>query len=219
MRPLRNKNLGFLLVLIFALSFSHLALADARDDFKDVLEARQRAVVDAYDKLDTRVKGMNSADPKKDHAEDLLDTAEDATDAFKGLDAGNNVQPESGDGPFSPKNDFEVAEKAAFTAINDVNRFIFSPARPGEGEGTVPKGDLMKDFIPQAIRLLFRFTSVAILIAIVVSGVMLATAMDNEEKATKAKHMLTFSLVGFVFVALAFAIVKAVTDIDFFGFV
>ena len=48
---------------------------------------------------------------------------------------------------------------------------------------------------------------------------MLATAMDNEEKSTKARNVLVFSLIGFVFVALAYAVIKAVTDINFFGIV
>jgi len=81
------------------------------------------------------------------------------------------------------------------------------------------EGDLVSDFIPQLIRQLFRFAWLAVLIAFTVSGVMLVMAHDNDENITKAKGMIYYSLIGFAFVALAFAIVKGVTDIDFFRFI
>ena len=48
---------------------------------------------------------------------------------------------------------------------------------------------------------------------------LLITSFDNEERHTQAKKILTYSLIGFVFVALAFALVKAITNIDFFNFI
>ncbi len=67
--------------------------------------------------------------------------------------------------------------------------------------------------------MLFRLTTLAILVSFVVSGVMLVIAYDNEENVTKAKTMLYFSLVGFAFVALAFAIVTAITKVNYFDLV
>ena len=77
----------------------------------------------------------------------------------------------------------------------------------------------MRDFIPWIIRTLFRFAFFAIFISFLVSGVMFITAFSTEERVTKAKNILYYSLIGFAFVSLAFAIVKAVTNIDFFGFI
>jgi hypothetical protein len=211
------------LTLFMTLSMLLSALpvhADARDDFVDLLEFRQREVVEAFDRLDIRVKGMNSNDVKKSEALKLLNDAEDAVNDFKDLDADDHVEgPE--DGPFEADDDFKEAETAATEAMNDVNRFLIAPFRPGttdeNPEGTVPEGDLIDDFIPQAVRLLFRFTFIAILISIIVSVVMLITSFNNEERQTKARDMLMFSLIGFAVVALAFALVTAITNIDFFS--
>ncbi|MFH0820896.1 MAG: hypothetical protein V1908_03930 [Candidatus Peregrinibacteria bacterium] len=208
---------------------NNLAFANARDDFKDSLEARQVVAVGAFDLLHTRVEGMNSNDPKKEGLKnfklvtgeevDLLEVAEDKVNTFKDLSAANHIVPEGNEGPFEADQEFLDAERAALNAVNDVNRFIFSPARPGGGEGTVPQGDLMQDFIPQAIRQLFRFAWLAILSGLVVASILLVIAFDNEEFHTQAKKILYYSLIGFVFVALAFALTKAITNIDFFNFI
>ena len=58
-----------------------------------------------------------------------------------------------------------------------------------------------------------------ILIALTVSGVMFVTAQENDERLTKARGMLYYTLIGFAFIAFSFAIVKALTDIDFFRFI
>ncbi|PIZ73113.1 hypothetical protein COY07_02415 [Candidatus Peregrinibacteria bacterium CG_4_10_14_0_2_um_filter_43_11] len=209
-----NRRLKLFLIIFSVLTLCTSVYADARDDFKQVLESRQEQVTSAYNQLDFRVKGMNSYDPKKNGAKDLLGKAKKAVDDFKKLDAGKQIDTLAKD-VYDAKKEFKTAEENALSAINAVNLFLLSPARPGN----VPEGDLVEDFAPQIIRLLFRFTSIAILISILVSAVMMITAMDNEERHTKAKQMLIFSLIGFAFVVLAFAIVKAVTDIDFFGFV
>lgn len=220
---------GFLFLLL-----PLTALASPRDDFKDHLESRQKALVDAFDKLDIRVKAMNSNDPKKDLIENypdpeteeddeinLLDRAEGLVEDFKDLDAGGEVRPKSEDepegfeGPYEASRTFLNKEEDAKKALNAVNAVIIGPARPAN----VPEGDLVEDFIPQVIRQLFRFTWLAILIGFIVAAILLITSADNEERHTQAKKILTYSLIGFVFVALAFALVKAITAIDFFGFI
>ncbi len=210
----------FLLILGCVLLLGQaLVHADAHDDFKSSLEARQLAVSDAFDKLNTRVDLMDSRDPKKDGAKDLLGTAEDAVKAFKDLPAGDHIQViDEANDVFDASQAFKDAEREAQTAMNAVNLYIFTPARPGAGaEGSVPQGDLVKNFIPQVIRQLFRFVSLAILVGIIVAAIMLITSFDNEERHSQAKKILIFALVGFVFVALAFALVTAITHIDFFA--
>lgn len=213
-----KKPLFFLLIVFVFLKSMTAVYADAREDFLDQMEIRQQSVSSSLDQLDIRIKGINSNDPKKEKALELLDDAEDAVDAFKDLDPANHIE-NLGENRFEADTEFRNAETRAVGAMNAVNRYLLTPDRPGGGEGTVPEGGLLEDFVPQFIRLLFRFVSAAILIAIVVSAVMLITAMDSEEKATKARQMLYWSLLGFAFVALAFAIVKAITQIDFFGFI
>jgi hypothetical protein len=89
------------------------------------------------------------------------------------------------------------------------------PERPGD----VPETRLLEDFIPQLIRQLFRFAWLAILIAFIASGVMFVMAFDSDDRITKAKHMIYYTLIGFGVITLAFSVVKAITNIDFFNFI
>lgn len=203
------------IALLFAIIFPSNALAN---DVKDYMKSLQNEVSFDYDSLDERVKRLDPNNPRKNEAERLLDEAKEAVNAFKDMDVENYITDDN-----IPSQAFLNAEDEAREKLNAVKVYLIQPAQPGaegiEKEGTVPKGDIMEDFIPQFIRLLMRFASLAVLVAFVVSGVMFVTAFGNEERLTRARHILYYSLIGFAFVALAFAIVKAVTDIDFFGFI
>ena len=211
------KKIGILL-LLFSIFISPNAFADDRGDLKDYMESLQNEVQAKYDTLVLRIEKMDSDDPKKDGVDSYTNSAKNAVRAFTSLDAGDNITAN-----LQPSSIFEVKEKEARTKLNEASAYLIRPVMPGAKgvtkEGSVPTGDIIEDFIPQFIRLLFRFASLAILISFVVSGVMLITAFGNDERLSKAKTMLYYSLVGFAFVSLAFAIVKAVTDIDFFGFI
>ncbi|MBU0728094.1 pilin [Patescibacteria group bacterium] len=199
---------------IIALSFSILTgviYADQRDDLIDYMEASQAEIDDTMDQLEARVTSININDPRKDDAVDKLDLAKSAVNDFKGLDASNHVDQD----PLGPDESWVQAEKDALEAMATVNRVLIAPTRPGN----VPQGDILEDFAPQLVKLLFGFTTVVILIAFITSGVYMIISFDNEEKVTKAKHMIYYSLIGFAFVVFAFAIVQAVTDIDFFKFI
>ncbi len=180
---------------------------------------RQIDAADSFENLKTRVKAIPSGDPREDGADGALDTAEGSLDKFLALDptkktdAGQIVLAE-GD-PLTATVQFTSAEKAALTELSKVNRAMIAPIKPGN----VPEGDVLDDFLPGIIRILMRFASLAVLISFLISGVLFVMAFGVEERITKAKHMLYFSLIGFAIVTLAFAIVKAVTQIDFFGFI
>jgi len=210
------KKFGVLLLLITLLS--PVVRADQRGDLKDYMESLQNEVQGKYDALVLRIDRMDSSDPKKDGVEEYRKEAKKAVGKFTDLSAGSYITDD-----LQMSQVFELAEAEARTKINEANAYLVRPVMPGAtnttGEGTVPEGDIVQDFIPQFIRLLFRFASLAVFIAFVVSGVMFVTAFGNDERLGKAKSMLYYTLIGFAFVALAFAIIKAVTDIDFFGFI
>lgn len=215
------KNPFFLFILLvfsFLTFFQPVYALGEAEEAKQFMSDRQQSVRADYDNLSDRVQNLDSNNPRKDPAKDLLKTAREAVDAFYSLIPDEHLTSEN-----RPDKTFEDAETEAVEAINTVNRYLFAPVQPGvkgiAKEGTVPKGDLMTDFIPQFIRLLMRFASLVILVTFVVSGVMFVASFGNDERVTQAKRMLYYSLMGFAFVVLAFAIIKAVTDIDFFGFV
>ena len=183
------------------------------------MEASQAEVTDTLAGLDKRVKDFNINDPDKDAINKQLNAAKDAVDDFVDYDAKNHLQVIGG-GPgvlprIYPDNSFQKAESDAISEMSGVNRILIGPKRPGN----VPEGDIIEDFLPQLIRQLFRFAWLAVLVALVYSGVMFVIAFNNDERITKAKHMIYFTLIGFAAVTLAFAIVKAISDIDFFNFI
>lgn len=176
----------------------------------NTMEAQQIEMKETLLDLTRRVNGLHFSDPKKEDAVIALDKVKLRVDSFGDLDASGHVTTSN-----QPDDLFMSSYDSAVDAINDVNRIFVTPTRPGN----VPAGDIVEDFIPQIIRLLFQFAWLAILISLVVSGIMMIVSLDNEERVTKARQMLYFSLMGFAVVTLAFAIVKAVTDIDFFRFI
>lgn len=198
------------------------AASRAESEVNNVLsgmEGSQQDVATSVEALEDRVDSLSNNDGRKDSAESALDTAKDRRDDFTDLSREDHLfvqEAIAGALPFvAPDSVFTQAEEAANEALTEVNRVLLAPDRPG----AVPEGDIVSDFIPQVIRQLFRFAWVAVLISFTVSGVFLVMAHDNEEKITKAKQMIYYSMIGFAFVSLAFAIVKAITDIDFFRFI
>jgi hypothetical protein len=189
------------------------------ENFIGVMDAAKEAVNTKYEQLKSAVYAMNPNDSRKGNVEKLLKIADDSKGAFKDLDSADHVTVSTPTGSIAPKlmpdDEFIAAEKKATDDINTVNRTMIAPAKPGN----VPEGDIMEDFIPQVIRQLFRFAWLAVLISLVTSGVFFVIAFDNDERLNKAKRMIYYSLIGFAFVTLAFALVKAVTDIDFFNFI
>lgn len=217
----KSVALAFLSAFLFTLlpSSAH-AVGESEAAIRSMRD-RQIAIQADYDNLDTRVKDMDRNNPRRDPAKDLLKEAQNAVDAFYALNPDDHLAAGN-----QPDQIFKDAEKKAIDKINAVNRYLFAPVLPGAkdiaaqpDEESVPHGDIIEDFIPQFIRLLMRFASLAVFISFVVSGVMFVMAFGNEDRVTKAKRMLYWTLVGFAFVTLAFALIKAVTDIDFFGFV
>lgn len=179
---------------------------------------RQMNVADSYENLKDRIDALQKNDPRKDDAEDELKTAKKQHDTFLAIDPtkkDSTGELEYVTDDYKVASTFNDAEKDAISALNDVNKKLLAPSKPGN----VPEGDILEDFAPGIIRILLRFASLAVLVAFVVSGLMFVMAFGVEERLTKAKHMLYYTLIGFAVVTLAFAIVKAVTDIDFFGFI
>ncbi len=183
------------------------------------MEGEQYDIHMAIKNLESQVLSLTKKSNRKDEALTDLDNAKTVVSEFDDLDASEHIRVQTGLAgtlPYVLSDDvFSAKKDEANALIRNLRRTIINPDRPG----SVPEGDIVSDFIPQIIRQLFRFVWVAIFIALTVSGVFFVVAQDNDERITKAKSMLYLSLVGFAFVAFAFAIVKAVTDIDFFRFI
>ena len=184
------------------------------------MKARQEGVSGALERLEDRLKDfyLKKDSPKDKLINDdgqLLDQAKDAKDFFTGMkvDSDASLIKKLPNGTYVSAQIFDDAETKAYQAIAAVDKALYSPNAPGD----VPQGNLMESIIPQVVKLLFTFSYIAILISLVVSGVYLLIVYDDEEKITKARHMIVYSLVGFAVITFAFAVVTAVTDINFFS--
>jgi len=175
------------------------------------MENRQKAVNEAFANIKKRIDTLVKNDPRRDRAKDAVNAAGKATVSFMQ----ENPETDLLTDPYGSNETFNNLEKNALNAINAVNSKLLAPDQPGN----VPNPDILTDFIPWLIRTFFRFASLAVFISFIVSGVMFVIAFGVEERVTKAKHILYYTLIGFSFITLAFAIVKAVTNIDFFGFI
>jgi len=199
-----------------------MANTKAASDVKalvDSMKGGQSSVDYGFNTLEERVENLLKNDLRRDQAVNALESAEKKKNTFLGLNAENEIFVQESIGGAPPRvmagDNFSLAREDAEDSQSRINRILIAPTRPG----SVPTGDIVSDFIPQIIRQLFRFTWVAVLFAFTASGIMLIVAHGNDERLTKAKSILYFTLIGFAFVTLAFAITKAVTDIDFFRFI
>ncbi len=219
-----------------ALSTKQASLAEAANEGDEISRAtaqakllmvnRQLDVFNSYVSVKARVDALITDDAKKTGATTLVENTEPLVLSFMKLNVDNQIDEVT----LEPSSDFNEKESEALSGDDDnnsgvsrINIYLLSPSRPGriagDDESGVPDGDLLEDFIPGIIRILFRFASLAVLVSFVTSGIMFVMAFSNDERISKAKSMLYYSLIGFAFVTLAFAIIKAVTDIDFFGFI
>ena len=71
--------------------------------------------------------------------------------------------------------------------------------------------------IQTIIKTILGAASLLTIIAIVVAGIYYLIARGEEEKATKAKGILTYLVVGMVIIAAAYAVVSGVAQFDFLG--
>ncbi|MBI5412212.1 hypothetical protein HZA43_03480 [Candidatus Peregrinibacteria bacterium] len=195
----------FTLFVLFVILLSPgrlLADRTPRDIMKDEL-ARISQTIDRTD-LDDTIKIENDKTQKQIIGE-LLDIAE------------NKVN----DDPTKTSDD---DARSAIQAVQQalVNPHLFKNAINDKKEVTqvaldVLKGDIFEDLVPQLIKLAFKVAWVVIFISFLVSGILMILSMDSEDRLVKAKAILYYSLIGFTMITLAFAIVKALTNINFFS--
>ena len=191
---------------------------DQVNQLLEQMEGAQTSAEEAIAELETRVEGIHKDNTRKDDAEKALEKAQSAVSDFLEVSPSDHLSITTPPGNALPTLEadgiFSASQVVATSAMSEVNKVLVLPEKPD----SVPDVPVF-GFLAQAVRQLFRFAWIAILISLTVSGIYFVISFDNEERITNAKNMLVYSLVGFAFVALAFALVKAITDIDFFAFI
>lgn len=88
-------------------------------------------------------------------------------------------------------------------------------ANPSKNEGTsLAQGDIATDFIPFFINLGISLAGTMVFIALLYAGYLLVFANDKEESIEKGKKILTYAVVGAIMVAISYALVFGVANLD-----
>jgi FtsH-binding integral membrane protein len=80
-------------------------------------------------------------------------------------------------------------------------------------EGTPPAGPKFKDIAVNVLQFLLSIVGILAIIGMVVGGMMMMTAYGNQEKITKGKNILTYSIIGIVISLSALIIVRQVSEL------
>ncbi|MFC1750863.1 hypothetical protein ACFL2V_18885 [Pseudomonadota bacterium] len=97
---------------------------------------------------------------------------------------------------------------------------LFQPASlPGsqlDKVGDLPKGE-WQTILAEVIKITLSIVGSLTLIALTYGGIMFVTARGNDEQLTKAKDMITWSMVALLIIGTSYAIVLGVTRLRFFN--
>lgn len=104
----------------------------------------------------------------------------------------------------------------AFAKPEDVilPKSIIQPT-DSKAQKPLPTGDFRFEIIPKAIKLTLALVGTVSVIVFVYAGVMLVISQGNEEELKKFKEMITWSLIGLVFIVASYAIVTGVMTLVF----
>lgn len=95
----------------------------------------------------------------------------------------------------------------------DIPKPDFLPG-PNTGDTAASARDyLLNKSIPKAINIGTGILGIGAFIAILVAAIQMLTAYGNDEKITRAKNNLQYSIMGFVFIILSYAIVSIVVSL------
>ncbi len=79
----------------------------------------------------------------------------------------------------------------------------------------LPNGSIEGELIPMFIRLILGIFSVLLTAVAIYAGILFVGQFGNEERVTKARNYLIWSLVGIAFTALAYTIIAGILALDF----
>lgn len=80
--------------------------------------------------------------------------------------------------------------------------------------GRLPGGD-WRIVLSNIIKLILQITGSLAFISFTVGGVMMITSQGNEEKTSKGKNIILWSLLALIIIATSYAIVLGITQLSF----
>lgn len=84
----------------------------------------------------------------------------------------------------------------------------------GNNQVSLPSGDFLTEIVPAVIINVFYVIGFLIVIAFTAAGIILVTGRGNEESVTKAKQIASFSGIAIALLALGFALVYGLANLN-----
>ncbi len=78
----------------------------------------------------------------------------------------------------------------------------------------LPSGDLLTQFIPSIIKILLQISSLLILLALIVAGVLMVTAHGDTNQVDKAKKVIIYALIGLLVTSVAYAVTLGIVKLS-----
>ena len=83
---------------------------------------------------------------------------------------------------------------------------------------SLPHGDLTTHFIPRIIDIILKISFMLATVSIIIAGILYIQAFgsENEGDRTKAKNILKYAVLGFVFISASYGIVQGILSLNVF---
>jgi hypothetical protein len=116
--------------------------------------------------------------------------------------------------PLALAEDTEAEESVDIQATTSTPKPDFLPGPADTVEtGSDTREFILNETIPRVMNLIIGLLGIATFLGIIMSAVHYLTAYGNEEKINKAKSLLQYSLMGFLLVIFAYAIISVIVSI------
>ncbi len=109
----------------------------------------------------------------------------------------------------------EIVNNIAFTDGSNPDIALRVDGASQSGLDKLVKGDLRSELIPELIQTILKFMGTIAFLLFIYAGSILVLRDGDDEKVTKAKNILIYSLVGAVVSLLAYLVIEAVIQFDF----
>lgn len=108
--------------------------------------------------------------------------------------------------------DFFQASVNVIKYYDEIGKVGSSP----EAKVQVPKGDIFKDILPALIKLSVSVLVSVMLIYVTIAGIFFVSSGITEENYEAAKKIMSYMILGAIFITISLSLVYAITQIDWF---
>lgn len=110
-----------------------------------------------------------------------------------------------------------IIDNLPFTGVNPDTDIEINQDKSINNEviDNLAKGDLRSEIIPQTIQIILQIMGTISLVLFLYAGFLLVMRDGEEEKVTKARNLMMYSLLGVVVALLSYIIVEGVIQLNF----